>query len=404
MSAGASTFLRAEVTASPAAVGSGNIQTVNAPTIHAQTVLFGHPTIAATQNVELPTANSSQKLLPNLRYLGAETVGLYEEFSQGLAERDLTPNALIIRFANEARPGSRNLSARVRAILIYRYGDKEKDITGSWLSEGSDTSMFDPDSRRHKLIAGMLMDGQFAVITGENIIAHRRQWYRSDAVTLKGFQEGTLLVQLIDVQSHDVLFHETFVINLNPLRIAPQSGSVNPLHPHGQPIVASETLEIVFREDRKPYLEQQPKGAMPGGILEDRRYRVGVRNKGDKAIANVRVVLEDCQPGESHGIHLEHALQFMDNPQGTSQCTVPPALEPSTFVDVIYDEILGGKLRDDAFGICYASQLKSFAIPRGTYIVTLRAEGDGNVARRRFRIFQDPTSEMLTMCAIDQAE
>jgi len=67
------------------------------------------------------------------------------------------------------------------------------------------------------------------------------------------------------------------------------------------------------------------------------------------------------------------------------------------FFDVICDELLDGKLRDNAFGLCYAPSVKLFAIARGSYILTLRVEGDGMQSRKKFRIFQDSTTQMLTM-------
>jgi hypothetical protein len=91
----------------------------------------------------------------------------------------------------------------------------------------------------------------------------------------------------------------------------------------------------------------------------------------------------------------------MDRPQGTGECAVAPGNEPSAFVDVVYDEILGDKLRGNAFGICYASPVKTFAIPRGTYVLTLRVDGGGAVSRKRFRVYQDAGSGMLGMDALD---
>jgi len=80
--------------------------------------------------------------LPNVRYIGAEPVLLQEEqmYGSGLLEADGSPNALIIRFANEVRQNGPNLTARVKAVLIYRWGQSEIDVAGSWLSEASDVS------------------------------------------------------------------------------------------------------------------------------------------------------------------------------------------------------------------------------------------------------------------------
>jgi hypothetical protein len=168
-----------------------------------------------------------------------------------------------------------------------------------------------------------------------------------------------------------------------------------------KPTQSAGNLEIVFLGDRKPYLAVMPKGVITGRVLKDRRYRVGVRNSGDGTIANTRVILENCEPSEHHGIHLAHALQVMDAKPGTSESSVRPGDDPRVFFDVVYDEILGDQLRDDAFGLCYASSPKSYAIPRGTYVLTLRVESDGIQSRKKFKIFQDATTQMLTMRELD---
>jgi hypothetical protein len=168
-----------------------------------------------------------------------------------------------------------------------------------------------------------------------------------------------------------------------------------------KPIQLAASLEIVFLGDRKPYLAMMPNGVITGRVLLDRRYRIGVRNTSDATIANTRVVLENCEPSEHHGIHLAHALQVMDAQPGTSESSVRPGDDPRVFFDVVYDEMLGDQLRGDAFGLCYASSSKSYAIPRGTYVVTLRVESDGIQSRKKFKIFQDATTQMLTMRELD---
>jgi class 3 adenylate cyclase len=156
-------------------------------------------------------------------------------------------------------------------------------------------------------------------------------------------------------------------------------------------------LEIVFYDDRKPYLEEQRKGVITGNVLVDRRYRIGVRCSGINELFKGRVVLEKCEPSEADGVHLEHALSVMGQPLGTYEFVLRPGDPPGVFIDVIYDEILGGRLKDDAFGLCYAAALPSHAIRRGAYLITLRAEADGLVDRKQFRVFQNPSTQMLTM-------
>jgi hypothetical protein len=158
---------------------------------------------------------------PNVQYVLAETAFLWEQIGGGLFEQEGKPNAILIRFSNEARLDGPNLTARLKAVLIYRYGQSEVDVAGSWLHEASDICEFGPDSRRHKLIAGVVEDGQFGAITGRAFIAHRRNWYMSDRLDLKGFKEGTLLVQLIDVtRGNDLLYKGEFSIRANPISIS----------------------------------------------------------------------------------------------------------------------------------------------------------------------------------------
>lgn len=212
----------AKVTDSPVASGFGHNQNVNAPVFN---VNIGHadpPTPAAK-----PAATPLKYVepLPNVKCVRAEVACLQEHIGGALFEEEGQPNALLIRFANEARQNAPNLTARLKAVLIYRYGQTEVDVAGSWLSEGSDVSEFAPDSRRHKLIAGVLVDGQFGAITGRKFVAHRRNWYMSDRLDLKGFKEGTLVVQLTDItRGNHFLYDGEFVIVTNPLSIFPGTG------------------------------------------------------------------------------------------------------------------------------------------------------------------------------------
>jgi hypothetical protein len=101
-------------------------------------------------------------------------------------------------------------------------------------------------------------------------------------------------------------------------------------------------LELLFDGNRKPYLEQQSKAVITGKVLVDRRYRIGVRNISKTTVHQVRLVLEACEPGGSDAVHLGHSFQVMGEPPGTGQFSVPPGEVPTVFVDVIYDETIGG--------------------------------------------------------------
>jgi hypothetical protein len=194
-----------------------SIQNINAPVFNVSIVPpEQHP---LQRPASPPKAVVAQETLPNVRYIGAETVSMWRDMYGGLVEGDAKQNAMVIRFANEARVGAKNLSARLKPTLIYRYGQNEIDIAGSWLYEKGGAIDFEPDSRRHKLMVGMIKDEEFVTIASEKVVAHGRTWDMSDWLPLKGFQTGTVFVQLIDVHNSRVLFQGEFALNTNPLSI-----------------------------------------------------------------------------------------------------------------------------------------------------------------------------------------
>jgi|SRR6267378_329016 len=213
----------ARVESSPVASGSGINQTIGDTHHHHYPPTAVPPTPTAKPAV---VPRKYVEPLPNVQYITAEPVLLQEEqmYGGGLFEADGSPNALIIRFANEVRQNAPNLTARVKAVLIYRWGQSEVDAAGSWLYEASDVSEFAPDSRRHKLIVGVMVNGQFGTITGKQFVAHRRTWYMSDRLDLKDFKEGTLVVRLMDItRGTHLLYSGEFAISANPLSISPKT-------------------------------------------------------------------------------------------------------------------------------------------------------------------------------------
>jgi hypothetical protein len=155
-------------------------------------------------------------------------------------------------------------------------------------------------------------------------------------------------------------------------------------------------LEIVFDPEMKPYFEEQPIRAVPSGVLGDRRYRVGIRNKSSEVVRDAQVVLEGCTPGDMTGVHPGHALQVMGEERGSGKFNAAPGDDPTAFVDVIYEETMDGRPWGNAFGLCYAASI-SFAIPRASYILTLRLEGAETPCRKRFSVDKDPHIGKLTM-------
>jgi hypothetical protein len=109
----------------------------------------------------------------------------------------------------------------VKPVLIYRYDHNEIDIAGSWLYENGGAINFEPDSRRHKLLIGIINDGEFATVSSERVVVHGRSWDIHDRLPLRDFQTGTVLVQLIEVYDSRVLFQGEFALNIDPLSITP---------------------------------------------------------------------------------------------------------------------------------------------------------------------------------------
>ena len=205
----------------PDKAAAGN-QNINAPVINVNILQPEHRSTQQPASLPKPIA---QPTLPNVRYIGAETVSIWIDMYGGLVEGDSRHNAMVIRFANEARVGAKNLSVRLKPTLIYRYGQNEIDIAGSWLYGKYGAIDFEPDSRRHKLMVGMIKDEEFVTVASEKVVAHGRTWDMSDWLPLKGFQTGTVFVQLIDVHNSRVLFQGEFALNTNPLSITPLFGS-----------------------------------------------------------------------------------------------------------------------------------------------------------------------------------
>lgn len=165
----------------------------------------------------------------------------------------------------------------------------------------------------------------------------------------------------------------------------------------GKKDISPGSLQIVFDGRTKPFFEEQDIRVLPGGMVRDIRYRVGVRNTGRDTIHHARLVLEDCNPCADQGIHLGHTFQVMGKAQGSDEFSVHPGHSPSVFLDVVFDQTVGGQFQGNAFGLCYAASVPTFAILRGTYVLTLRVEGDSAQSSKQFKISQDPATGMLMM-------
>jgi len=160
-----------------------------------------------------------EKPCPNISCIGANTVSL-EDIGDRLVEGSSEHNAIVIRFANDARTGVQNVGGPIKASL--RYSDGENEICGvtgcCWLDEYEDFAQFRVDGR-HKLIAGMLVDGELVALTAHRIYAHRRTFFDIERHPIQNFQAGILLVRLTNADTGDLLYEKQFNVSVNPLNI-----------------------------------------------------------------------------------------------------------------------------------------------------------------------------------------
>ena len=207
----------ARVSDSPVASGSGITQTIGDTHHHHYPSAVVPPTPVANPAV-VPFIYVEP--LPNVGYIGADVISLQINTLGALVENGSLQNAIAIRFSNDARQDAQNLSARIKAVLIYRIaGNEIDDVAGAWIGEG-EVAEFSPDSRRHKLVVGMVSRGGFNIVTKEKLARYRSDYYIPQYKMLQNFQSGTVLVQLTDFTRGRLLYEGEFEIGMNPLRIS----------------------------------------------------------------------------------------------------------------------------------------------------------------------------------------
>jgi hypothetical protein len=154
---------------------------------------------------------------PNIRYIDASTYSLKDY----PLDEPAPPNALIVRFANDARPGIKNVKVSVRATLIYLDGGKEIcAVTGNWLNDERDYTQFEVNGR-HTLLVGLVLKGELQAPTKYKTFAHKREIFQIENKPLVNFKTGVVVVQLTEEYGGDLLFEKQFEIRLDPLSIAP---------------------------------------------------------------------------------------------------------------------------------------------------------------------------------------
>jgi hypothetical protein len=211
-----------EVTKTPASLAAGAGSTHMVGDIHAREVHFS-PFVEAAP----PVAPVKPERPPgNIRYIGANTISLEEIIGGLLFEKGELNNGIVIRFANEPNP--ENVAISVKAVLRYSLGEHELcEASGLWLGSSADVEEFEPDGRRHTLIAGVLRDGELVTIETERIAAHRRMFLQREPKPLKDFKSGTLFVRLMNARSNQVLYEGLFLVDANPLSIVPKEAIIS---------------------------------------------------------------------------------------------------------------------------------------------------------------------------------
>jgi hypothetical protein len=198
------------------ASGSANAQILG--DIHARDVHIGLSSPIPRTVASAP--REPRRLFPNIECMGGETISLVDD-GRGLVEKGSARNAIVIRFANDARPGVKNVGAPVKAALRYLDGPKEVcAFTGCWLEQHRDYANFRVDGR-YTLVAGLVVNGDLAAPTKCEIHAHMRDYFLPDLKPLGNFRAGTLLVRLTNADSGDWLYEKQFKVNVNPLTITP---------------------------------------------------------------------------------------------------------------------------------------------------------------------------------------
>lgn len=160
-------------------------------------------------------------------------------------------------------------------------------------------------------------------------------------------------------------------------------------------------LRIVFISDERPYLQEVTVWQELEPQME-RRYRIGIQNDSDQPISGARVVLEHCDPVEGDMLLPDYPLAAMSSDRRDGVFTVHPGDRPTAFVDVVYDLSPTDGPRGDWIFICYADQNLPSMLPPSSNRFTLRVEGGGASARKKFVVEKTlETGRLLVMKEIE---
>jgi hypothetical protein len=211
---------------SPIAAGKAINQNVNAPVIN---VNIPAPSPAVdVRHRSAPHQNiTPQKARPNIVQTVIREINLThdeqtDEWGAADDSFDGTVLAVAIRFTNEARIGTSNVGAFVRATLIYRNeADEERErISGCWLNEAYAATEFHVEGIRDLIAAFAGAASQLYAVANPRTTAARYSEDVTQVRELPGLQTGTLEVRLIDADSGEVLYTNHFTVTANPLKIS----------------------------------------------------------------------------------------------------------------------------------------------------------------------------------------
>jgi hypothetical protein len=156
----------------------------------------------------------------------------------------------------------------------------------------------------------------------------------------------------------------------------------------------------VFDPENIPYVQEFPAGN-EGGL---RILRIGIRNDSSAIIRNARVVIESvvyvvdnvlCPPTPEHPVPIEHALNVMGIGNKDGFFNLAPGDGPTAFVDVA-EQRLYKKSPFEFFSFSYANRLRSeLPLSIGPWLFTLRVEGGGTFAKRKFITGHDDAGKMV---------
>jgi hypothetical protein len=174
-----------------------------------------HSSPAQPQPTLLKTEPTRERPKANIQYIDALTICLGDRFNKS------PKNALAIRFSNDARPDVENVTADVRAKLLYFDGEKEiHAVTGNWLDEAHDYADFQIDGR-YTLVVGQVIRGKLHIHTKRKHHTGLYEVFQTEVEPLENFQTGTVIARLTNANTGEWILEKRFKISVDPLSIEP---------------------------------------------------------------------------------------------------------------------------------------------------------------------------------------